>query len=351
MLEQSSPTPGVSLAGSGQSIGAQLVRWPDEQERLDRLRRSATPRLLVVAADGPPPVSTDCEEDWVRWPADDAELRSRAEGVAARAGRHLRPPAVDGDGVLHFGGRWAALSPLEEALARALAERFGDVVAYDELSRRCWPDDATGARDVRAPVMTLRRRLAGLGLEVHNVRGNGYVLDAAENRQPVGGEGGDRAGGVVVVWLSDVEARERLARQGTPRLVLVGAHEEPPVCTGCDEDWLRLPARDDDMSARVAGLTARGARHAGPPDVGAGRLSYRGAWVPLSLTEERLASALVKSFGEVVDVSTLLEAGWPHSTATETALRVQITRLRRRLFRLGLVVVSVHNRGYVLQTG
>jgi len=86
-----------------------LVRWPEETERLERLRAAGAPRLLLVGEDLAAPEPVDPLEDWIRLPAaeDDAaadledgavvarmeEDRGVGRGVygAGRAGRHRGP--------------------------------------------------------------------------------------------------------------------------------------------------------------------------------------------------------------------------------------------------------------------
>ena len=45
----------------------------------------------------------------------------------------------------------------------------------------------------------------------------------------------------------------------------------------------------------------------------------------------------------------LMAAAWPNGAGTPTGLRLQMTRLRRRIGDLGLEVRSVRGKGYVLQ--
>lgn len=155
-----------------------LVRWPDEPERLEALRDAGVPRLLLVEARAPVPTVVDPLEDWVRRPADEAEVQARLATLRARAGVGVAPPDVDIDGLLHFRDDWVALSPVEAGLADALAERFGAVVGRDALSRRAWPDGAPTRNALDVHILRFRRRIAPLGLEVRTVRSRGYLLRA-----------------------------------------------------------------------------------------------------------------------------------------------------------------------------
>jgi len=156
-----------------------LVRWPEERELLERLRAEGTPRLLLVRPPAPAPEVMECEEDWVRLPADDGDVRARVLALAARSSRHRPGPQVTGDGRLRYGAQWIALSPIEHRLARALADRFGDVVNSKALARAAWPDETSNEGALRVHLTRLRRRLRSLGLEIQNVRGRGYLMEPA----------------------------------------------------------------------------------------------------------------------------------------------------------------------------
>src|SRR5688500_4349743 len=161
-----------------------LVRWPAEADRRNRLREAGTPRLLLIE-DGPPPTPDDCREDWIRVPADDADVRARMEAVTARGAQHVTPdvPALDVDGVLRFSGSWVSLPPVEARLTTALGDLFGAVVGREALARAGWPDGAPGRNALDVHVLRLRRRLATVGLSIKTVRSRGYLLEAAARRQ------------------------------------------------------------------------------------------------------------------------------------------------------------------------
>jgi len=104
-----------------------LVRWPEEADRLERLRRERLPRLLLVASDAIAPPCGDCEEDWIRLPADDADVRTRLTSLAERWTRYGlgRDPDIDAAGRVRFQGRWVALSRTEQNLTGKLLEHMG----------------------------------------------------------------------------------------------------------------------------------------------------------------------------------------------------------------------------------
>jgi len=163
-----------------------LVRWPEEETRLERLRAAGAPRLLLVGEHLAAPASIDPLEDWIRLPAAEDDLRTRVATLAARAGQAVAAPNVDGDGLLRYRGRWVTLSPVERALAAALVDRFGAVVGRDTLVRRAWPGGSPTRNALDVHMLRLRRRISSLGLEVRTVRARGYLLQATEARELAG---------------------------------------------------------------------------------------------------------------------------------------------------------------------
>jgi len=155
---------------------------------------------------------------------------------------------------------------------------------------------------------------------------------------------------VLVRWPEeDVRLRE-LRETGSPRLLLLNGESEPPESADCLEDWIRLPADDRDMRARVARLASRSETQQPAPQVdGDGLLRYRGRWVALSPVESALAITLVDRFGAVVGRDTLARRAWPDGTPTRNALDVHMLRLRRRIAPLGVEVRTVRSRGYLMQ--
>ncbi len=154
---------------------------------------------------------------------------------------------------------------------------------------------------------------------------------------------------VAHLHLPDDEARRRsLAQIGAPRLLLVGDDAPPPEIIDELEDWVRLPARHDDLVARSRVLAARAGRD-GRLDVdadGVVRVGARQAVLPP--IEARLAAELVARRDSVVARDALMRAGWPDGAGTRNLLDVRILRLRRRLVEVGLEVRTVRHRGYLL---
>lgn len=152
----------------------------------------------------------------------------------------------------------------------------------------------------------------------------------------------------LIRWPDDDARLTRARRQGGPRLLLVSPAAEPPALADPLEDWIRLPAPDADVRARVRTLAARGDR-ARVPDVTDGVMRFEGRWVGLSPVEERIAEPLAERFEAVVGRDALIRSAWPADPPKRNALDVHVLRLRRRIEALGLEIRTVRSRGYVLQ--
>lgn len=138
---------------------------------------------------------------------------------------------------------------------------------------------------------------------------------------------------------------------GEARLLLVEDDQPPPDVVDCLEDWIRVPAPEEDVRARVAALEARSAAHGHElPGLDAnGVLRFGGRWVSLPPLEARLTATLLERFGAVVGRETLIRAVWPGQAPGRNALDVHVLRLRRRLVPLGLAIRTVRSRGYLLE--
>ena len=159
-----------------------LVRWPAELSRRERLADEGLPRLLLVEGGELPPGVVDVVEDWIRVPADEADIRARVATLQARYEALIQgvAPLLDDDGVIRVGAAWVSLPPVEARLTTALLERFGMVVSREMLANSGWPDGAPGRNALDVHVLRMRRRLAPLGLVIRTVRSRGYLLEASE---------------------------------------------------------------------------------------------------------------------------------------------------------------------------
>ena len=128
----------------------------------------------------------------------------------------------------------------------------------------------------------------------------------------------------------------------------------------CLEDWIRVPAAEKEVKARVDALAVRSEAHhatnghtteatAGPELDDFGVLRVNGAWVALPPLEARLAEALLERLGAVTSRELLIRAGWPSGAPGRNALDVHVLRLRRRLTPVGLAIRTVRSRGYLME--
>jgi DNA-binding response OmpR family regulator len=156
---------------------------------------------------------------------------------------------------------------------------------------------------------------------------------------------------VLLRWPVERSRRDRLRADGVPRLLLLDSTMDPPEVLDCLEDWIRVPAVEIDVQARVAALSVRSAEHStdGPLLDGDGVLRFGGGWVSLPPVETRLTRAFVDRFGAVVSRDMLGRSGWPDGPPGRNALDVHVLRLRRRLSTVGLVIRTVRSRGYLLE--
>ncbi len=153
----------------------------------------------------------------------------------------------------------------------------------------------------------------------------------------------------VLHWPDQASEAVRLARLGVPRLLVVEPGGAPPTGTSCLEDWLRLPADDVDLRARVAALAERASRHPTAPFIdNYGQLSRRGTMVFLPPIERRLAKVLIERLGQTVLAGELISRAWAEG-GSNSALRVHMSRLRRRIAPLGLTITNHRGAGYRLR--
>jgi DNA-binding winged helix-turn-helix (wHTH) protein len=71
------------------------------------------------------------------------------------------------------------------------------------------------------------------------------------------------------------------------------------------------------------------------------------AWVALTTIQESLLRYLIERRGSVVSRASLTEAVWPGCSAARQ-LDVPMARLRRRIAPLGLRIVTIRGRGFML---
>ena len=153
----------------------------------------------------------------------------------------------------------------------------------------------------------------------------------------------------LVRWPAEQNKRQDLAEAEQPRLLLVEPSESPPSTPDAIEDWIRLPADEIDLRARVSSLLEAKMLGDRPTLDEDGLLRFRERWIAVPPIEASLIGELVDQFGTVVSRDQLTKAGWPQVTPGRNALDVHVLRLRRRIRDLGLAIRTVRSRGYLLE--
>jgi len=153
---------------------------------------------------------------------------------------------------------------------------------------------------------------------------------------------------VLLRWPEESDRRTELETAARPRLLLVEPGDPPPEISDPLEDWIRLPADDRDVRARLSTLVTRSGAERPFLDAD-GLLWFRGRWVPLSPVERSLAEGLLERFGAVAGRDALRRRAWPEGLPSRNALDVHMVRLRRRIAELALEVRTVRSRGYLMQ--
>jgi len=158
-----------------------LVRWPEEVELRNQLSRAGLPRLLLVAPDCSPPVCWEDQEDWVREPAEPTDITARRMMLMVRTYGAAPPPVpvLDADGVVRVGSAWAIIPPVEARLLALLLSRSSQVTARADLLSAGWPNGTSDEHILDSRIGRLRRRVAALGIQIHTVRGHGFLLEVS----------------------------------------------------------------------------------------------------------------------------------------------------------------------------
>ncbi|MEY2463807.1 MAG: two-component system, OmpR family, response regulator [Acidimicrobiaceae bacterium] len=157
----------------------------------------------------------------------------------------------------------------------------------------------------------------------------------------------------LVRWPEGAARREELRRQVVPTLLLVPEGESPPILDQL-EDWVRTPADEGDLLARLQHLEGL-VRRLERPAVGAAVvdsddvLSWQGRWVALPEVEAAITRRLLANPEELVTRDDLAASAWPAGHRKEHSLDSRIHRLRRHLAPLGLAVRTVRGRGFMLE--
>jgi hypothetical protein len=153
----------------------------------------------------------------------------------------------------------------------------------------------------------------------------------------------------VLRWPEERVERQRLSRLGLPRLLLIDGPTAPPDDRACVEDWIRLPATDDDIVERLTSLHARSHTHPPAPIIDDwGQVSFRDHSVFLSPLEHALMQTFAHTFKTAVREAELMRCAWPDGDGSSNGLRVHVSRLRKRIAPLNLTITTIRGYGYLM---
>lgn len=168
----------LSARAAADHRDVEILAWPDHDTRRRQLASEGAPRLLLLERGTRPPSDLDRLEDWIWLPADERDVFARLRRLAARSTRiDLGSGGLTlTDGLLQVGRHQLRLPPVEAALLARLGSPPESLHTREELAEAAWGDDTRSRRSLDSRVLSLRRRLTPLGLEIRAVRGRGFVL-------------------------------------------------------------------------------------------------------------------------------------------------------------------------------
>ncbi|MGW5266178.1 winged helix-turn-helix domain-containing protein [Microbispora sp. NPDC004025] len=153
-------------------------------------------------------------------------------------------------------------------------------------------------------------------------------------------------------WPVQRDLREKYRSRNVPRILIVEAGSDAPVCDDIYEDWVRAPIGRDDLRSRVDALSRRYRRYQRSrlPWIDDDVLRYRSRSTSVSPTQAELLNLLISRFGEVVAREALKSRLYRDCGGSDTrnALDLHMMRIRNRIQPLGLTLRTVWGRGYVL---
>ncbi|MBK5268258.1 MAG: winged helix-turn-helix transcriptional regulator [Acidimicrobiia bacterium] len=159
-------------------MDVELLRWPGERQRRERLRANGRPRLLLVEHGVEPPTPSDLLEDWIRVPAARSDVRARIDGILRRAEFTADAEiSIDDTGSLRSGAHRIPLPPVEAQILAELIDQQGKVVSRAALVAAVWPDDPPDRNVLDVHLVRLRRRVAEAGLQIRTIRSRGLLLE------------------------------------------------------------------------------------------------------------------------------------------------------------------------------
>jgi len=152
----------------------------------------------------------------------------------------------------------------------------------------------------------------------------------------------------LVRWPADAGLRDELAERGVPRLLLVDPGVVPPRLEA-GEDWIRLPADERDVAARLQRLAVLHDRRRRRPWLRGTVIDHVGHWtVPDDAVA--LLGMLVDRFGQLVTWDELVQSLGPDA-GDEPEIARRVAALGSHVAPAGLAVHAVGGRGVVLAPG
>lgn len=156
------------------------------------------------------------------------------------------------------------------------------------------------------------------------------------------------SGVAMVEWPQGEPDLADLTRRGIPRLLIVAPTITPPLCTDSLEDWVRVPVEEPDLRARLLTLAERQRIRMALTIDEHGILRQDNTLILLSGFEQRIAEVLIEHFGVLVPRESIERRLWTEPDPHSIAIRVHISRLRKRIAPLGLKISCVVGVGYVM---
>lgn len=153
-----------------------------------------------------------------------------------------------------------------------------------------------------------------------------------------------------VRWPSESLLRNYYKSRGMPCLLVVETGAQAPICTGPNEDWIRVPVSREDVESRVEALQRRMYTQTTPVIDSAGVLHYGERSIALSKVQVHLMDQFIEHYGEVVYRSELVQCLTEIvRSSTRNSLDLHVMRIRRRISPVGLQISTVRGSGYLLE--
>ena len=155
-----------------------VLAWPSEDRLRQQLAWFGLPRVLLLQPGVLPPEPLDGLEDWMRIPADPADLQARSATLERRAAEPARrAPFIDDDDLLWVGSTWVSVTGAQSPVVRLLLEHLDRVVRFESVIAAYVSAGGSGhPASVRTLLSRLGSRVRPVGLELVTVRRRGVIL-------------------------------------------------------------------------------------------------------------------------------------------------------------------------------